>query len=697
MAEPTDDSEARAQLIAVDGLGLDVLDAIRTESGNLSSPGPNRADIDAEVLEGLIGLEIGALDIPLIADGDGGLLDLGGSAAAGLLNGYAASPSDTSSIAASGLVTADGALDFDAATDGTDFARLDLTAVLGQLDVDGVTDAVVDDLSLGLGAFASRAATDPADSSYILAGAELRISSPLVGALVGDIDTAVDVVDTTLDGVLGPEGTVQGALDLVDLPDVTTGLLDISLGSPTLDASVDLDAVTAGLLAEPLVSDDDLVTIDLASGVITVDLARLHGGDLNGLGPNTQLLTAAEVTRITDTVSELLGEVTGIVTDAVDTAIGTTSVSLTLSPSLSAIGGIVAGDIAVEVDGSLADFLGTTETDPVISITGSVQVGLITIPLNAIGAVVEPVVEGLLETVGTLLGPVLAQGDALVTTAVGGLLSGVLTTIDPLLGALDEVVTMTINEQPTEAPIGGSGDLGDESFTVRALAIDLLPDLAGVGVELASSTVRASEVEATVVASPDPVEVGETVTVDGELFVPGETVTIVYTDSSGDVVATQEQVVGEDGSFTDTLIIPAGTPTGSLVITADDGTRDATDSVTVTDVGAGTDVDGTDVDGTDVDGTDVDGTDVDGTDVDGTDVDGTDVDGTDVDGTDVDGTDVDGTDVDGTDVDGTDVDGTDVDGTDVDGTDVDGTDVDGTDVDGTDVDGTDVDGTDVDG
>src|SRR5690625_2399344 len=100
---PTDDSEAAAQLIEVDALALDALDAVRTESGNLSAPGPNRANIDAEVLEGLIDLEIGDIGLPLIGDGtNDGLLDLGDAAAAGVLNGYAESPDETSSIAASG-------------------------------------------------------------------------------------------------------------------------------------------------------------------------------------------------------------------------------------------------------------------------------------------------------------------------------------------------------------------------------------------------------------------------------------------------------------------------------------------------------------------------------------------------------------------------------------------------------------------
>ncbi|WP_299276026.1 choice-of-anchor G family protein, partial [uncultured Georgenia sp.] len=130
---PTDDSEAAAQLVAVDGLGLDLVEAIRTSAGNLSKPGEHRSTIDVGVLEELIGLEIARFDLPLIGDGtNGGLLDLGDLAAAGLLNGYAAAPGPVTATAASGAVGADGALDLDAGS-STEMAHLDATALLEQL------------------------------------------------------------------------------------------------------------------------------------------------------------------------------------------------------------------------------------------------------------------------------------------------------------------------------------------------------------------------------------------------------------------------------------------------------------------------------------------------------------------------------------------------------------------------------------
>src|SRR5699024_4265719 len=91
-AAEDDDSEARSHLINLDlealGFEIDVLDAVTTESGNPSDPGANSASIDVDVLKSL-GINLPSIGLPLIGDGtNGGLIDLGDAAAAGLLNGY---------------------------------------------------------------------------------------------------------------------------------------------------------------------------------------------------------------------------------------------------------------------------------------------------------------------------------------------------------------------------------------------------------------------------------------------------------------------------------------------------------------------------------------------------------------------------------------------------------------------------------
>lgn len=218
-----DESEAAAQLIEADLLSLDLADLIRAESGTPSNPAADNSNIDAALLEQLIGLNRGTLGIPLIGDGtNGGLLNLGPGAGLGLLNGHASAPNATSATAASGAVTSDGSLNVGAINDPTSqSASIELTALLGQLGLTSLTDEVIDNLSLELGALATTASAQsgqPASSQYTVAGAEVVVSNPLVGNLTTGIDTAVGALDTTLDGLLGPTGAVQQALNILNLP-----------------------------------------------------------------------------------------------------------------------------------------------------------------------------------------------------------------------------------------------------------------------------------------------------------------------------------------------------------------------------------------------------------------------------------------------------------------------------------------------
>src|SRR5690625_4331729 len=253
-AAPTDDSEAQAHLINLDlsalGLELDVLDAITTDSGYPSDEGANTANIDIGVLNAL-GISIPGIDLPLIGDGtNNGLLDLGEAAAAGVLNGYAASPSAIESLAASGALGADGAIDVDAGS-STDPARVDLTGLLGQVNVDDLTNEIIDELSLELGALASRAEANAGDieRDYLLAGAELVVSSPLVAGLSDALQTAVGDVSDEVNALLGDEGAIQQVLNGLSMDPIAISLpvvgevLSVDLGSPQLNTTVDLSTV----------------------------------------------------------------------------------------------------------------------------------------------------------------------------------------------------------------------------------------------------------------------------------------------------------------------------------------------------------------------------------------------------------------------------------------------------------------------
>ncbi len=653
-AAPSDDSEAEAHLINLDlnalGLDLDVLDAITTASGYPSEEGPNSAAIDVGVLNAL-GITLPGISLPLIGDGDnGGLLDLGDQAAAGLLNGYAASPSEVESLAASGAVGADGAIDVDAGS-STDPARVDLTGLLGQVGVDGLTDAIIDELSLELGALASRAEANEGDISreYLLAGAELVVSSPLVGGLAGEVQGAVEDISDGINALLGPEGAIQGALDVLSIDPITISVplvgdvLSVDIGAPQLSTTVDLGNITDGLLTEPLVSENGLVSIDLSTGEIRVDLAMLHQGNLNEFLPNTELLSAGEVAQIVETAKLLLGEAVDLVTEAVQDALNDTELTLTIDPELEGIGGVVNGELDITLTGTLADFTGQSEDEPDVDVTGTISVGGVSVPIGTIaGALVSPILTQLVPGIGSALSPLLDDASGVVADVVDPLISGVTGVLDPVMtDLLNEIISITVNKQDDGAD-------ATDWHTVSALNIALLPLLDDVvELDLAHSAVRALDEDdvsdASIEVAPGSVEIGDTITVDGSGFAPDSSVTITFTDAEGNVVGNEEVTTDADGNFSGAeFVVPEDTAIGELAVVASDGESEAESSTTVVD-DDGSDEDGSDQDGGDQDGSDEDGSDQDGGDQDGADQDGGDQDGSDQDGADQDGSDQDGT------------------------------------------------------
>src|SRR5690625_410272 len=328
-AAPTDDSEAQAHLINLDlsalGLELDVLDAITTDSGYPSDEGANTANIDIGVLNAL-GISIPGIDLPLIGDGtNNGLLDLGEAAAAGVLNGYAASPSAIESLAASGALGADGAIDVDAGS-STDPARVDLTGLLGQVNVDDLTNEIIDELSLELGALASRAEANAGDieRDYLLAGAELVVSSPSVAGLSSQLADAYSqtamTIESTVNGLIGPDGDITQALGEIELdasiPLVATANLE------GIEASLDITLPPVNdVLTNTISSSDTAIQIDLTTGEIIINLAKIvkdeDADDLNGLSRNTEILDTYVVEAIVEGVGNSLAQLVDSINEAV--------------------------------------------------------------------------------------------------------------------------------------------------------------------------------------------------------------------------------------------------------------------------------------------------------------------------------------------------------------------------------------------
>src|SRR5699024_2686458 len=152
-------------------------------------------------------------------------------------------------------------------------------------------------------------------SEYMLAGADLAVSSPLLGAVATQLDGVLGDVGEGVNDFLATDGELGEAISALEALNLNLliarlGITDAELGINGLDTA--LDELSDTLLIDPLADENGLVSIDLGTGVIDVDLEKVyadaHGVDsLNGLDPNTLLLDDQTITGITSAVAEALG------------------------------------------------------------------------------------------------------------------------------------------------------------------------------------------------------------------------------------------------------------------------------------------------------------------------------------------------------------------------------------------------------
>ncbi|NHI16198.1 choice-of-anchor G family protein [Microbacterium excoecariae] len=564
-AAETDDSEALGQVIASELLGGELLDASQALAGNPSAPGPVETPLNLGLLD-IADIDLGGgLVLPLVSEpGGGGLLELGN---AGALSAYASAPSGTTSTASGGVLGADGGIGLDPENPGAfENSTIELTNLFDQLGLSFVTDGVIDAAALELGATASTATATgnggsvDVTSEYVLAGAGIELSSPLLGGLATALDETIAGVGTTLDEALGSEGAIGSLLGDFDLG-VDLGVAAVEIGTGTIGVD-GLDTALGDLadtiIAEPLVDSNGIVSIDLTAGTISVDVAAATAsGSLNGLAPNTLLLDDVTINNIVQAISEALGSLTAKVQDGVTDVVNNTSVTIELDASISAFGiGVTNGGVTVST--TLGYLLGTSDEEPVIDSDLSI-LGIINV-----GAVIEGIAEPLVDALNALLSPVVETVFTSILSGLGttvpALTAPIVTALSPVLEAVNEVAEVTINEQPTP------GYLGDESFTVNALSVEVLPSLGVANIDLGSSTVRAAAAvyDTAITLDPTSVEQGGSTLVTGSGFAPGETVTITV---DGETVAT-DVVVADDGTFEFTYDVPADTEPGDVVVEA---------------------------------------------------------------------------------------------------------------------------------
>ncbi|MEV8173455.1 choice-of-anchor G family protein [Microbacterium sp. NPDC079176] len=596
-ANPNDPSVAQGQIIQLpaDLLGgLDVAALGHTLTSNPAAAGPELGGLDLDVLEAL-SIDVGTLNVPLLTDGTSpGLLQLGDLGGA---QSFSSSPTQTQSIASSGAITSGGAIDAGAIDGSVNPATLELTDLFDQLSVAGLTDAVLDEASVGIGALASRAESNAgvAGSEYRIAGLDLDLHSNLVAGLATTLGTAIQGTVTPVSDLAGPGGALTGLVTTVvntinAIPDVPLVAAFEATGGTVAIAGLDTVGATVvtELLTEPLENTTGSVLVDLSDGTISVDLAQIlvetgAGADLNSLPANTPALSATTIAAIQQGITSALtgthpnslnGKVATILDSTLDSLAVTLTVGVDLTNPLTGID-LVSGDVTIA--GSLAQFAGTAT--PVPTVTTDISLA----GLN-IGALLNPVVSAVTTAVTTTTGPLvntaLTSVIPLVQPALAAVTGPVLSTLDPVLqGVLSGIATITINEQSEP------GDIPGDSFTVRALAIDLLPAVGGgVELDLASSTVKAAAAAVAAIDAATTVQAGTDLPVTGSGWPANTQVTIQVAAPDGTPVNESAPVTTDaSGNFTGTVFIPASTVPGTgYIVTATDGTSTATDTTEVT-------------------------------------------------------------------------------------------------------------------
>ena len=439
-AAPGDESHASAAVVSgslLAGLPAGTLALLGTSEASNDGTQPTQLEqnpLDASVLQALTVDLGGGIQVPLTL-GD-----------VGALQSYARAEADGTSVAAAGLVGTDGAIGAGAPGAGAPPAALtvDLSDVLGAAIASELTDV---DLSLDTvsGSATSIAGGAPV-GDYEILGGDLVLTSGALADTADLLDDAIADLEAALGELEGPGGDL--ATDIAALGDLL-GVVGIGAGST---ASVDVDLT--GVLATLDLSARSVgpVTVDPTTGVITVDLDALNGGSLNGLGPNTDILTATQLASVVDAVDTVLDEIVADAEALIDPLLVAAIVDVDLDLTVDLGAGAVPL-ATVTVDGTLGELTTGAGVADVLDLGAVLDLGLLD------DAGVAGVVDGLLDD---LLDDVAGILDAAVIVEV---LDG----LDPALDGLADVLRLTVNNQTPSPPVAGA------AFTETAFRLSLLP------------------------------------------------------------------------------------------------------------------------------------------------------------------------------------------------------------------------------
>lgn len=418
---------------------------------------------------GAINLDLGeVLRVPLATE-------------AGAYGQYARASANASSAAASGTITQGGGINFDAISAPPEerprLGTIELGALLASALGESLSDTVsgqLTDARLGIGAVASaaslagcdavwaRSMNDALSRDYAIAGLDLELDSPLTAQLTGGVTSALTSLEAALAGLTSTPGLLTSlASDILGTDGLGPLLAGLGVGTPTVSLRVTPDFSEAAGLGDDTISDEEgIVAIDLATGVISVDLASLFGAtygqeDLNGLPPNTELLIDGPVlSTLLTAVGDAIDDWAASVVDRLDDALDVVRVELSLAVPLTLLGNTL-GTLTVATDASLAALAGGRA---VVTAGFAQAPGLCTVPVlgSTLCGAVNTLLTGLTPAVLAALGPRIA---ATLTTATDAVAAPVLTTLGSATAAAASGIVVMLGDS-LGGLFGSSGVMG---------------------------------------------------------------------------------------------------------------------------------------------------------------------------------------------------------------------------------------------
>lgn len=414
------ESYAKGQFLSGSLLGTDLGKVLRAQYAEAHNDGTQgtRSDTNPLKVTALNSLQVGSgqsVDLPL-----GDFLHLGAAEQVAQAN------SDGSSVGASGAVNDDGGLAVSGGSTPNANATFDLQKLIGSQFASTLAD-----LKLELGAISASAHGDltQASGSYKLADAKLSFTSPAVAQLTQKVDTALDSVNTDLGSITGKGGDLVSTLNGL-LPLSGSGLNLLGNGV-TVNASIDtgdLKAAVRDLLTAEF--KEKGLDVNLETGSVSLDLAKLVGGNLNGLAPGTELINDKIITAVLDSITSQVASISDQVIAKVTAVLNAAKVTITAHAEVSVAQAPIVDNVCHVVQQILPGATGSG--------TGSTGSSAGSGSGNPVGGLVG----GLLGGVGGVLGSAGPGG------SIGGTVGGV---VGQVGGAVGQIVNTTVCEKVATA------------------------------------------------------------------------------------------------------------------------------------------------------------------------------------------------------------------------------------------------------